>query len=227
MGSCKYLASLLNEKTLELNISAEFLNICRHYDPKAFIFGTTLKQESRLGYDSTVLGSLPQFWKAAVFQYKRALQKRTTPLGDEYTFHINNNGNRDQHIFLYKMSGGKHRVALYVLPIFVTLNDVRNMAPSLLQQTFFADAVDIPPWLINNFPHTLSVYPHRGIGIVHSERQEIKVISFEELSTNMRERKIGVTIEELRGNLKTKQIEGAEMISRNPRFTFQIYPGSI
>lgn len=151
---------MLNEKTLELNISTEFLNICRRYDPQAFMFGTTLRQESYLGYDSRALGQLPQFWRTAVFQYKRVFERRiNTQLGDEYIFQINNNGNRDQHIFLYWMSGGRPRVALYVLPLFVTLNDVRNLAPNLLQQTFFADAADIPPWLIQLSTHPLGLSP--------------------------------------------------------------------
>lgn len=66
----------LNEKTLELNISAEILEICCHYDPKAFMFGTTLRQEGSpgYGYDPHALGRLPQFWRTAVFQFKRAVQ---------------------------------------------------------------------------------------------------------------------------------------------------------
>ena len=214
----------LNEKTLELNVSTEFLNICRQYDPKAFMFGTTLKQESRLGYDSTVLGSLPQFWRTSVFQFKRALSKRITPLGDEYTFHVNNNGNRDQHIFLYLMSGGRHLTALYVLPLFTTLNDVSNQAPQLLGQTVYADAADIPPWIVDNAPHTLLVYPTQGFAIIHSDRRRIKVSPFKELMTNIAEKKIGVTIEELRGNLKARRIEGAETRSRRPKFTFHTFP---
>jgi hypothetical protein len=214
----------LNEKTLELNISTEFLNICRQHDPQAFMFGTTLKQESRSGYDSTALGNLPQFWRTAVFQFKRALSKRITALGDEYTFHINNNGNRDQHIFLYLMSGGRPLTALYVLPLFITLNDLRNQAPQLLGQTVYADAAHIPPWIIDNTPHTLLVYPAQGFAIIHSEERRIKVSPFKELTTSIAEKKIGVTIEELRANLKRQRIEGAETKSRRPKFTFHTYP---
>ena len=214
----------LNEKTLELNISTEFLNICRRYDPQAFLFGTTLRQESYLGYDSRALGQLPQFWRTAVFQFKRALSKRITHLGDEYAFHINNNGNRDQHIFLYLMSGGRPLTALYVLPLFTTLNDVRNQSPHLLGQTVYADAIDIPPWLVNNSSHTLLVYPRHRLGIVLSNKKEIKILTSEEIIANISEKKIGVAIEELRRNLKTKHIEGAETRSRRPKFTFQIFP---
>jgi len=174
----------LNEKTLELNISAEFLEICRRYDSKAFMFGTTLQQEGSpgFGYDSRVLGRLPSFWRVAVFQFKRAVQRiKNTRLGDEYKFFINNNGKCDQHLILYNMCGARHRVAFYVLPLFITLNDVRNATPNLLQYTLFADAVDIPSHFIDRTPHTLLVYPRYLKGVILSEKIEIKLIPIEEL----------------------------------------------
>ena len=217
----------LNEKTLELNISAEFLHICRHFDPKAFIFGTTLQQESSpgFGYDSRVLGRLPPFWRAAVFQFKRAVQRiSNTPLGDEYKFFINNNGKSDQHLILYNMCGARHRVAFYVLPLFITLNDVRNAAPNLLQHTLFADVADIPPHFIDRAPHTMLVYPQHLIGIILSERIEIKLIQIEELVKIIGEKKIGMPIEELLENLRMGKIKPWEKPSKRPRFTFQIFP---
>jgi len=219
-------ACLLNEKTLELNISTEFLNICRRYDPRAFIFGTTLRLESYFGYDSRALGQLPQFWRTAVFQFKRALQARISRRGKEYTFQINNNRYRDQHIILHLMSGGRPQVALYVLPLFITLDDVRKHTPNLLRETVFADAADIPPWVVDNSPHTMLVYPRHRQGIILSERREIKILTSEELIRQISEKKIGVTIEELRRNLKVEHIEGAETRSKRPRFTFHIYPSS-
>ncbi|MEM2738933.1 MAG: hypothetical protein QXK93_08115 [Candidatus Bathyarchaeia archaeon] len=216
----------LNEKTLELNISAEILRICRRYDPKAFMFGTTLRQEGSpgYGYDSRALGRIPQFWRTAVFQFKRALQVRNTPLDYEYTFQINNNGKCDQHLLLYNMCGGKPLTALYVLPLYVTLNDVRNAAPNLLNNTLFADVADIPPQLIDRTPHTLLVYPRRLKGIIFSERKEIKLIHIEEAAKSIAEKKIGISIEELRKKLKMGKIEGWESASKRPRFTFQIFP---
>jgi hypothetical protein len=188
------------------------------------MFGTTLREESYRGYDSRALGNLPQFWRTAVFQFKRALSKRVTRLGDEYTFHINNNGNRDQHIFLWLMSGGKPLTSLYVLPLFITLNDVRSQSPRLLGQTVYADVKDIPPWFVDNSPHTLLVYPSHNFGVVQSERKEIKIFTSKDIITYLSEKKIGVAVEELRGNL-TKPIEGIETRSRRPRFTFQVFPG--
>jgi hypothetical protein len=188
------------------------------------MFGTTLKQESYLGYDSRALGLLPQFWRMAVFQFKRAIRKRNTHLGEEYTFLINNNGKRDQHILLYLMSRGKPHVSLYVFPVFVTLNDIRKFSPNLLQRTFFVDVADIPPWLVDNRLHQVVVYPHYRMGVLHSERREIKLISFEEMLKSIAERRVGVTIEELRENLKGRELEGAKVRSTRPRFTFQIFP---
>lgn len=215
---------MLNEKTLELNISTELLNICRRYDQNTFMFGTTLKQESYLGYDCRALGRLPQFWRTVVFQFKRALVMRNTRRDEEYTFQINNNGKHDQHIILYLMSGGRSQVSLYVFPTFVTLNDVRSLSPNLLQRTFFVDVTDIPPRLVDNRSHQVLVYPSHRIGVVKSERKEIKLIPFEEILKSIAERRVGVTIKELLGNLKGKELEGAKIKSTRPRFTFQIFP---
>ncbi|GBC73270.1 hypothetical protein HRbin04_00667 [archaeon HR04] len=214
----------LNEKTLELNISAEILGICRRQDPRAFMFGTTLKQEGKqgYGYDSIVLGRLQQSWRTAAFQFKRALQRK--PFSNVYVFQINNNVRHDQHLILYNMCGGKHLTALYVLPLYITLNDVRSAAPNLLNNTLFADAADIPPQWIDRTPHTLLVYPQRLQGIILSERKEIKLITIEYIAKSIAEKKIGISIEELRKNIKMGKIERWENASKRPRFTFQIFP---
>jgi len=214
---------MLNEKTLELNICAEFLKICRRYDPHAFVFGTTLKQEKYRGYDSEVFGRLPQFWRAAVFQFKKALRKKPTPSGYEYTFQINNNGQHDQHLFLYLMSGGRPFVSLYVLPHLINLTDIRNQAPNLLGQTYFADAKDISPSLVNNTPHFLITYPSLCLGKIRSEEIKIKLYTLEEVIMAITERKMGVSIEELRANLTAPKTKEAELRSKRPKFTFQIF----
>ena len=58
------------KKTLELNITHEFLEICQSYDSRVFALEITLIQEHNLGYDSRILGRLPDFWRISVFQYK-------------------------------------------------------------------------------------------------------------------------------------------------------------
>jgi len=214
---------MLNEKTLELNISAEFLRICRNYDHQSFMLGITLRREKYRGYDSEVFGRLPQFWRAAVFQFKKALRfRRKTPLGPEYKFQINNNGNRDQHLLLYLMSGGRAFVSLYVLPMFITLADVRNQAPNLLQKTYFADARAIPPSLINRATHSLLAYPQKLFARVLSNEQKIDLYPFGKVVMAIEKRELGITIEELQKNLRTPK--EAEFKSKRPRFTFQIFP---
>ena len=215
---------MLNEKTLELNISTEFLSICRRYDPYAFLFGTTLRQESYLGYDCKALGRLPLFWRTAVFQFKRALQRRNTHLGEEYTFQINNNRKRDQHLVLYLMSGGRPSVSLYILPMFITLTDVRRFSPNLIQKTFFVDVTDIPPWLVDNRSHRVLAYPHHRVGVILSERKQIKLTPFEEMLKSVAEKRIGIALERLLENLKGRELEGAKFKSKRLRFTFQIFP---
>lgn len=214
---------MINEKTLELNISTEFLNLCRKHDPHAFLFGTTLKQERQFGYDSRVLGRLPPFWKIVVFQFKRPYKTRITYLGKEYTFNINNNTYKDQHILLYLMSGGRSRVALYVFPLFITLQQVRNSSPHLLRKTLFADVKDIPPHLVDNRSHKVLIYPKYRMGIVKSERWKISLFSFQELLKEMLEKKIGIPVGVLLENLKSKKEWKVKLGSKRPRFTFQVF----
>ena len=214
---------MVNEKTLELNISTEFLNHCRKYDQHAFLFGTTLKQESQFGYDSRVLGRLPPFWRIAVFQFKKPYRKRKTRLGEEYTFNINNNTYKDQHILLYLMSGGRSRVALYVFPLYVTLQQIRNSSPYLLRRTLFADVRDIPPWLVDNRSHKVLVYPKLQIGIVKSEEWKIQLFSFEELLKDVSKKKMGIPVSMLLENLKSKEKWKVKLGSKRPRFTFQVF----
>jgi len=215
---------LLNEKTLELNITAEFLRICRQYDPQAYTLGTTLVQESHLGYDSRILGGLPPFWRTAVFQFKRATRIRLTLSGPEYKFQINNNTYKDQHLFLWLMCGGRPHIAFYVLPCFTTLRDVRKLAPSLVHETYLVDVADIPTWFADNVSHTLLAYPKQLSATVLSERREIRLLRSQDVLENFLERQLGITIEQLLANIRRADVEGAELRSSRSRFLFGIFP---
>ncbi|MBC7131000.1 hypothetical protein H5T51_07280 [Candidatus Bathyarchaeota archaeon] len=111
-----------------------------------------------------------------------------------------------------------------MLPLFITLNDVRNAAPNLLHRTLFADVADIRPHLIDRTPHTLLVCPQYLMGVIQSERIEIKLIQIKDLVKSIEEKKIGISIGELCENLRTRKIEGWEEASKHPRFTLQIFP---
>jgi len=195
----------VNEKTLELNITHEILRIIHRFDPHAFAFGTTLRQERQGGYDSRVLSSLPGFWRTAVFQYKRPYESEPNQQGDiTYWFHINNNTYSDQHQMLQHLSGGAHNVAFYVFPAFIDLTELRRHTPHLLDRTFVVDAMDIPLGLVGNNPHNVELIPDLLVARVHSDEIPLKVQALENLIAAFQKRTIGLSIESLLANLLKK-----------------------
>ncbi|MGQ9461289.1 MAG: hypothetical protein ACUVRA_08700 [Candidatus Bathyarchaeaceae archaeon] len=128
-----------NEKTLELNITHEILEICRRYDPRAFAFGTTLIQERHQGYDSKILARFSPSWLTSPLQYKKPVNSKNLGRNTfEYIFDINNNTYHDQHLILYHhLAGGKRRVAFYALPAVFTDTEFYSSLPSYVPEPFW------------------------------------------------------------------------------------------
>lgn len=216
---------MLNEKTLELNLTKEILEICREFDQHAFAFGTTLRQESQYGYDSRILGNIPQFWRGSVFQYKKAKKSMRTLSGESvFAFQINNNTYRDQHAILHRFTGGRRNIGLYVLPAFTTLRELNNFLPDLLNWTFFVDVTSISPYIVGNQPHEIRIYPQTSMGILLSDTErEIEVISSDEFKALLSKRRIGLPISALLENLRRIPKENERTFSKRPRFLLNIF----
>jgi len=217
---------VLNEKTLELNITGEMLRLSQRFDKRAFAFGITLRQEGHYGYDSRVLGRFPYWWKASVLQYKRAKKSYLTRLNQTvYVFEINDNTNKDQHKLLCKIAGNRQNVALYVLPCYVTLFDLRNSMPNPLSSTYFADATQIPIQAVGSQKHELHVYPANLYGILRSKKDEMKIriMSPEKFRSLLFEKRIGMPIGEIVENLSRSQKEEERTYTKRPRFLFSVF----
>jgi len=216
-----------NEKTLELNITHEILQICRRYDPLACSLGTTLIQESRWGYDSRILSRFPLSWITSPLQYKRAKRRIQTGRNTfQYVFDINNNTYHDQHLILYhNLAGRSKRVAYYALPALFTNREFANALPHLLNSTFFIDVASIPPYIVDYRTHRIFLDPQRRVAWLHSEEKEIKVISSEEFHGLIAERQIGVTISRILETMKQPAKDDLTPKSKRPRFLFNIFSG--
>ena len=216
---------LLNEKTLELNITNEILEICRRFDQQAFALGTTLRQEKQYGYDSRILGDIPQFWRGSVFQYKKAKGEWRTSSGESvFAFQINNNTYRDQHAILHRFTNGKRNISFYVLPAFTTLRELNNFLPDLLNWTFFVDATSIPPNIVGNQIHEIHIYPQTSMGMLLSDKQmDIEVISSDEFKTLLLGKRVGFPISVLLENLRRMPRENERTHSKCPRFLLNIF----
>jgi len=217
-----------NEKTLEMNITYEILNICRLFDPRAFAFGTTLVEERDSGFDSRTVARLPRSWLTSPLQYKRAKKVRTTVSGElEYTFDINNNSWNDQHTILYHyLAGGRRNVAFYILPAIFTDGEFYSSLPNLLDRTWLVDVVDIDPWFVGRNRHEIHLFPQLRAARLHSDSiREISLLTLEKFKGLVTEGKIGLPIEEIRRNMKQKPKQGLETASKRPRFLLSIMPG--
>ena len=219
---------MLNEKTLELNITHELLDISRRYDRGAFAFGTTLIRESYVGYDSRILGRIPHSWVASPKQFKRA--KRRRHIGRNqfvYIFDINNNTYNDQHLILYyHLAGGRRNVAFYALPAIYTQSEFNNALPHLLNHTFHVDVADILPHWVDSQKHQIYLYPHLRMARIHSKKErKIRVLSSEEFIGLVAEKRIGATISVILENMKRPTRGNFVPKSKRPRFLFSIFPG--
>jgi hypothetical protein len=213
-----------NEKTLELNITHEILEMCRQYDPLACSIGTTLIQESHLGYDSRVLSRFSLSWVTSPLQYKRA--KRRVQIGKnvfQYVFDINNNTYHDQHLILFhNLAGGRKRVAYYALPALFTDREFANSLPHLLNNTFFIDVASIPSHMVDFQTHQILLDSQRRIAWLSSEEKEVKAISREEFQGLVAERQIGASISMILENMKSPPKDNLAPKSKRPRFLFNI-----
>lgn len=156
---------MVTEKTLELNITAELLDYFRLFDPTCFFKGLTLWQEGVLGYDESLVqgGTVSEL---LFFQFKA--QRRGIPY-----FWINNNRNRDQHNLLLNIALVPRSV-FYVFPLFNTDQDVADSSPNLLQETYFADILDIGP--LTPRWHRAEIDPLTLRATIQSEPKKVKLI---------------------------------------------------
>lgn len=214
---------MVSEKTLELNIVHELLEFVQEFDAQSFAVGLTLRQEGSIGYDSRILSQLPQTWRTAALQFKRARRKIKTMLGVEFSFMINNNKNRDQHLLLYRLCRGQRNVAFYVLPLFLTENELKDSLPELTDATAVVDVANIPPHIIGDRAHRLLVYPSHRFAFVRSEEVRVEIIYLGELKKLMLGREVGLSIEQIRSNMREMFIYEKNIISKRPSFLFQIF----
>jgi hypothetical protein len=148
---------LVNEKTLELNISHELMNILG-----VQFYGTTQHVEKMTGVD--VLYCLP-FRNPVVIQYKCAKKGID---GQHCFFKINNNKAKNQHILLDILSKSGQFDAFYYFPMVRTDRFLISNFGNLLSHTFRIDPKNLTGSLSwNNQTHDVEVWNNSCI--VHSE----------------------------------------------------------
>jgi hypothetical protein len=216
---------LSNEKTLELNITHEILQICQHYDPQAFTLGTTLIQERNLGYDSGTLARMPPTCITSPLQYKRAKYRLPTRTGFRYVFEINNNTYHDQHLILHHLSGGRRNLAYYALPAMHGCVEFLNYIPHLLARTFFIDVAQILPQNVGNQTHRIILDPQNRTAVLHSKESKLEVTTAKEFQGLIAEKRVGIKLRDLLENMRRPPKGEYSLKSRRPRFLFNMLSG--
>ena len=173
---------LLNEKSLELNISHELLNLFT----SSYSVGVTLQDETNIGVDSW----LKTPYLAFFFQYKapyRGVDGKTA------FFRINSNRpHYDQHVTLKHFANFFPNAVFYVFPLAITDNYFRQVAGNLTSVTIFP-VLDTLPTVLPGNPHRMEVFAD-GSYVFHSEKKEEKGMTGKEFVEKMKERQVGYNV---------------------------------
>ena len=128
----------VSEKSLELNVCAELLQVIRTWPgcEGALWLGLTQQQERRTGLDELIDGVGPGV--ALMLQFKAPW--RTSVVGSLYKFSINER----QHGALEELADDYPDAVHYVFPFFSMWSKAKEYAPNLIRDTWLVPASSIP-----------------------------------------------------------------------------------
>ena len=127
----------VSEKSLELNVGTEVLNLMRWAwgRPKTYLRGLTQLEEKRQGVD--FFAELDPASRLFAFQFK-APKGRLDGYPYRYTLV------REQHAVLYKLARRFPGSAFYVLPFYVTVAKLQQYVPTLMRDTWLMPIDQMP-----------------------------------------------------------------------------------
>jgi len=128
----------VSEKTLELNIGAEILQIIRsqHGCSRAFLRGLTQAEEYTHGVD--FYAELPDSTRVYAFQFKAP---KKGPEMEPYLFTIRS----DQHMALHSAASGNPGSVFYCFPYYVGTAKLVTHLPTLQTETWLLDVASVFP----------------------------------------------------------------------------------
>ena len=150
---------LVNEKTLELNITYELMDILGFQ-----IFGLTQQEEAEFGGDTTFY---PLSGNPLLIQYKRT---RKGIDGINGTFTINNNKRKNQHLILDMISRSGMVDTYYFFPLVLSNNFLTSNFGRLLDHTMIIEASDVTGNLNwRNTSHKIEVHNNGTFTVFSNE----------------------------------------------------------
>jgi len=188
---------IVSEKTLEMNICAEFLPLIRSFPgcQKSFWIGMKQRQEARNGLDE-LISNVPSGFHL-MLQFKAPKSPSLVPKGFEFTL------NDEQLRHLVRLANRRPEAVHYVLPHYNRFRSIRQDSPCLLQQTYLLPVEQLKGLAASsNKQGTHKVITEPPKAAIYSDPVEVELLSpgrmFQAiLDTNMRERSL-LTHEELR-----------------------------
>jgi len=178
----------VSEKTLEINVSHNLIEICRVRNRAAYVHGFTLRNEPKHGLDISLnVGNQI----GAGFQFKAPKRHR----GGIYRFIINSNSNNDQHQKLFFSSllsliDPRIPPVYYALPTIHIENELHNASPNFLNQTYFIPPVSLPRSIIDRQEHAITIDVNtNSINVASKESKKISnFFKGEKIIQNMKEK---------------------------------------
>lgn len=158
----------VSEKTLELNIGAEILQIIRsqHGCSRAFLRGLTQAEEYAHGVD--FYAELPDSTRVYAFQFKAP--KKGSEM-EPYLFTIRN----DQHTALYSAASRNPGSVFYCFPYYVGTAKLVTHLPTLLRETWLLDVASVPPTVFGTY-QSKTVRCQNGVAQINPEYKLISLV---------------------------------------------------
>jgi hypothetical protein len=197
---------MVSEKSLEMNVNENLVNSIRQFGgsfASAFIYGFTLREEARHGFDSSI--NLPGTTKFLFsLQYKKPVSVNG---GSKYRFEINNNKERDQHISLWMYSHPYGNI-WYAFPLLIYTSELSRQSPYFLDRTCFVNVRDFPSRTLDRNVHIVEIDSQTYTAYVFSnEKTSLKIYVGEEFIKKIKDEVKPVAINEIKDKEKTLSLE--------------------
>jgi hypothetical protein len=152
----------ISEKSLELNLGAELLNLLRGPwgMPKAYLRGLTQREERQQGVD--FFAQLNPMTRIFAFQFKAPKGRHD---GTPYRYTLV----REQHDLLHMLAKAFPNAVFYVLPFYATHPKLQHHVPNLMQDTWFLRVAPMLTAQVFGTKNTKTVRCQPGMAIVNPE----------------------------------------------------------
>ena len=201
----------VSEKSLELNVGAELLDIFRNSWglQKTYLRGLTQKEEAAEGAD--FFAQLSPCSRIAAFQFKAPSINKARASKGSFPFRIRIQ--KEQHLSLYDLAKIKKKSVYYVVPFYTDHHRLQQDIPNLLQDTWFIPVEDMEPTAIFGQCNSRTVFCSRRLV---KSNPEFETFQFQELDLGS---EIGVPVREFaewyRHLHLSPEIESDERLRRN------------